>query len=249
MSDDTFDYPIKSFSFLKTCGTETNDFALSITYPSNYTLNSTNNPTVTFAINGTEVSPDVTFKSEMKNNNIQIWNTDNSETIPFGYYTVLSIKEIKDDNTKSFNYKQITYGYCHSNCCIKNNIEQKVLIDKDDKDKLIFMLNLDGDCTGYKDSDLEVTAVKGDKKILLGTSCKMNTTANFVTCSLTETDQATLIGGEDRDKAESYAIFFKSNECSDLISTKITLDVVAGNYISLNRYSLVISLLIFFFIL
>ena len=59
-----------------------------------------------------------------------------------------------------------------------------------------------------------------------------------------------LVGGEDRDKAVSYKVTFKNKDCADQeISTKITLDVVSGNYISLNRFSLVISILIFFFIL
>ena len=57
-------------------------------------------------------------------------------------------------------------------------------------------------------------------------------------------------GGEDRDKAISYAFKFISKDCKDeVITTKITIDVVAGNYISLNRYSLLLSLLIFFFFL
>lgn len=233
-------YPIKSISFLTPCGTEPNDFQLTVTYPLNFTLSSTNSPTVT-------ITNSVELKNPNIKNNAQIF-TDALNAK--GNYTISSITI---NGVDTFNFTSIQASYCYSpKGCIKSNVEQKILIDKDDNDKTEFTLQYVGREDTLKASSLSIRA--GETVL---SSCEFyndsNSTApeyNLIHCSLKETDLNALKGGEDRDKAISYPISFKVTECgTDYITTKITLDVVSGNYISLNRFSLIISLLIFFFIL
>ena len=57
LEEESFDYPIKSFSYLTSCGIKTSDFALSITYPVNYTLDDdSHNPTVSFKLKNEDIN-------------------------------------------------------------------------------------------------------------------------------------------------------------------------------------------------
>ena len=241
LEEESFDYPIKSFSYLTSCGNETSDFALSITYPVNYTLDDLHNPTATFKLKNEDIKEDQ-FKRTI-NNNVQTW-TFNNEIIDYGYYI---ISDIEDNDGKTFNYTQITSGFCYSAFCIKSNVDQKILIDKDDDDKLSFRLNYVGNIKDYE-KDLHLIASNSQTTHEFTTACTVFDEKNHaIQCTFSSLE---LVGGEDRDKAVSYKVTFKNKDCADQeISTKITLDVVSGNYISLNRFSLVISILIFFFIL
>ena len=245
LEEESFDYPIKSFSYLTSCGIETSDFALSITYPVNYTLDNLHNPIATFKLKN-EILEETIFKSTI-NNNVQTWtfnNEINEIKRDYGYYT---ISHIEDNDKKTFNYTQITSGFCYSAFCIKSNVDQKILIDKDDDDKLSFRLNYVGNIAGYKD-DLRLIASNSQTTHVFTSACTVFDEENHaIQCTFSSLE---LVGGEDRDKAVSYKVTFQNKDCADqVISTKITLDVVSGNYISLNRFSLVISILIFFFIL
>ena len=241
LEEESFDYPIKSFSYLTSCGNETSDFALSITYPVNYTLDDLHNPTATFKLKNEDIKEDQ-FKRTI-NNNVQTW-TFNNEIIDYGYYI---ISDIEDNDGKTFNYTQITSGFCYSAFCIKSNVDQKILIDKDDDDKLSFRLNYVGEITDDK-NDLHLFASNSQTTYNFTSACTVFDKENHaIQCTFSSLE---LVGGEDRDKAVSYKVTFKNKDCADqVISTKITLDVVSGNYISLNRFSLVISILIFFLIL
>ena len=178
------------------------------------------------------------------NNNVQTWTFINANQRDYGYYT---ISHIEDDDKKTFNYTQITSGFCYSTFCIKSNVDQKILIDKDDDDKLSFRLNYVGEITDDK-NDLHLFASNSQTTYNFTSACTVFDEENHaIQCTFSSLE---LVGGEDRDKAVSYKVTFKNKDCADqVISTKITLDVVSGNYISLNRFSLVISILIFFFIL
>lgn len=241
-------YPIKSISFLTPCGTELNDFQLTVTYPLNFTLSSTNSPIVKIKKLVPSPSEETALGDQNIKNNAQIFTDTLKDN---GNYTISSVSFTGVD---TFNFTSIQASYCHSpKGCIKSNVEQKILIDKDDNDKTEFTLQY----VGRKDNTLKASSlsIRAGETVL--SSCDFyndsNSTApeyNLIHCSLKETDLNALKGGEDRDKAISYPISFKVTECGpDYITTKITLDVVSGNYISLNRFSLVISLLIFFFIL
>lgn len=249
LEEESFDYPIKSFSYLTSCGIETSDFALSITYPVNYTLDGSHNPTATFKLKNEDIKEDQAKKIFKKtiNNNVQTWtfnNEINEIKRDYGYYTISNIED-KDGNT--FNYTQITSGFCYSAFCIKSNVDQKILIDKDDDDKLSFRLNYVGNIKDYE-KDLHLIASNSQTTHEFTSACTVFDEDNHaIQCTFSSLE---LVGGEDRDKAVSYKVTFKNKDCADqVISTKITLDVVSGNYISLNRFSLVISILIFFFIL
>ena len=249
LEEESFDYPIKSFSYLTSCGNETSDFALSITYPVNYTLDGSHNPTATFKLKNEDIKEDQAKKIFKKtiNNNVQTWtfnNEINEIKRDYGYYT---ISHIEDDDKKTFNYTQITSGFCYSAFCIKSNVDQKILIDKDDDDKLSFRLNYVGNIADYK-NNLHLFASNSQTTHNLTSACTVFDEENHaIQCTFSSLE---LVGGEDRDKAVSYKVTFQNKDCADQeISTKITLDVVSGNYISLNRFSLVISILIFFFIL
>ena len=242
LEEESFDYPIKSFSYLTSCGNETSDFALSITYPVNYTLDDSHDPTARFKLNNEDIQGDK-FKSSI-NNNVQTWTFINANQRDYGYY---NISHIEDNDGKTFNYTQITSGFCYSEFCIKSNVDQKILIDKDDDDKLSFRLNYVGNIADYK-NNLHLFASNSQTTHNLTSACTVFDEENHaIQCTFSSLE---LVGGEDRDKAVSYKVTFQNKDCADqVISTKITLDVVSGNYISLNRFSLVISILIFFFIL
>ena len=111
------------------------------------------------------------------------------------------------------------------------------------------MLKLIGKCGDYTVADLSPKAFRNGKTVELSSICFLTSSNYTLYCELNDDIRSQLEGGEDRDKAISYAFQFKSKECNKVITTKITIDVVAGNYISLNRYSLLLSLLIFFFFL
>ena len=177
--------------------------------------------------------------------NVQTW-TVKGKGLGVGYYEV---SKIEDNSGKTFNHTQITSGYCQCKCGIKSNVDQKVLIDKEDDDKQQFMLKLIGNCEGYTAADLSPMAFRNGKTVELSSICFLTSSNYTLYCELNDDIRSQLEGGEDRDKAISYAFQFKSKECNKVITTKITIDVVAGNYISLNRYSLLLSLLIFFFFL
>ena len=180
---------------------------------------------------------------------VQTW-TVKGEGLGVGYYTVSKIEDKSDqNNVKTFNHTQITSGYCQCECGIKSNVDQKVLIDKEDDDKQQFMLKLIGDCKKYTVTELSPRAFRNGKTVELSSICFLTSSNYTLYCELNDDIRSQLEGGEDRDKAISYAFQFKSKECNKVITTKITIDVVAGNYISLNRYSLLLSLLIFFFFL
>ena len=242
LEEESFDYPIKSFSYLTSCGIKTSDFALSITYPVNYTLDDSHDPTARFKLKN-EILEETIFKSTI-NNNVQTWTFINANKRDYGYYT---ISHIKDKDEKTFNYTQITSGFCYSAFCIKSNVDQKILIDKDDDDKLSFRLNYVGNIPDYK-NNLHLFASNSQTTHNLTSACTVFDEENHaIQCTFSSLE---LVGGEDRDKAVSYKVTFQNKDCADQeISTKITLDVVSGNYISLNRFSLVISILIFFLIL
>ena len=176
--------------------------------------------------------------------NVQTW-TVKGKGLDVGYYKV---SKIEDNSGKTFNHTQIT-GYCQCECGIKSNVDQKVLIDKEDDDKQQFMLKLIGDCKKYTVTELSPRAFRNGKTVELSSICFLTDSNSTLYCELNDDIRFQLEGGEDRDKAISYAFQFKSKECNKVITTKITIDVVAGNYISLNRYSLLLSLLIFFFFL
>ena len=111
------------------------------------------------------------------------------------------------------------------------------------------MLKLIGDCEGSTVTELSPRAFRNGKTVELSSICFLTHSNYTLYCELNDDIRFQLEGGEDRDKAISYAFQFNSKECNKVITTKITIDVVAGNYISLNRYSLLLSLLIFFFFL
>ena len=67
LEEESFDYPIKSFSYLTSCGIKTSDFALSITYPVNYTLDDLHNPTATFKLKNEDIKQ---INDSLKNTNI-----------------------------------------------------------------------------------------------------------------------------------------------------------------------------------
>ena len=177
--------------------------------------------------------------------NVQTWTVKKDQVLGVGYYEV---SKIEDNSGKTFNHTQIT-GYCQCECGIKSNVDQKVLIDKEDDDKQQFMLKLIGKCGDYTVADLSPMAFRNGKTVELRNICFLTDSNSTLYCELNDDIRSQLEGGEDRDKAISYAFQFNSKECNKVITTKITIDVVAGNYISLNRYSLLLSLLIFFFFL
>ena len=112
------------------------------------------------------------------------------------------------------------------------------------------MLKLIGDCKKHTVTELSPRAFRNGKTVELSSICFLTDSNSTLYCELNDDIRSQLEGGEDRDKAISYAFQFISKECDkEVITTKITIDVVAGNYISLNRYSLLLSLLIFFFFL
>ena len=176
---------------------------------------------------------------------VQTW-TIKDQGLGVGYYKV---SKIEDNSGKTFNHTQIT-GYCQCECGIKSNVDQKVLIDKEDDDKQQFMLKLIGNCNHDTAAELSPMAFGNGKTVKLSSICFLTDSNSTLYCELNDIIRSQLEGGEDRDKAISYALQFISKECNEeVITTKITIDVVAGNYISLNRYSLLLSLLIFFFFL
>ena len=215
------------------------DFKLTITYPSNFTLSESLSPTVT-------LTNDKELEDPIIKNNAQIF-TDELATP--GFYTIKSI--ILSDKT-TFNHEKLNVEYCRTEkVCIISNVSQTILIDKDDDDKQEFMIPFVG---LSKDTTAQTLKIQAGEHVLSDCSFDSGTKTikkqSRIYCKLQPADLEALKGGEDRDKAISYPISFIPIGCEDhRIKTKITMEVVAGNYISLNRFSLVISLLFFFFFL
>lgn len=226
------------------------DFKLTITYPSNFTLSESLSPTVTLTNEKVTSDKETILNAPIIKNNAQIF----TDVLDPGYYTIKSI--ILSDEEKgtvaTFNHEKLNVEYCRTaQVCIISNVSQTILIDKDDDDKQEFMIPFVGISEPTTANTLKIQAgehVLSDCSFDSGT--KTIKEQSRIYCKLQPADLEALKGGEDRDKAISYPISFIPIGCEDhSITTKITMDVVAGNYISLNRFSLVISLLIFFFFL
>ena len=102
---------------------------------------------------------------------VQTW-TVKGEGLGVGYYTVSKIEDKSDqNNVKTFNHTQITSGYCQCECGIKSNVDQKVLIDKEDDDKQQFMLKLIGNCNHDTAAELSPMAFGNGKTVKLSSIC------------------------------------------------------------------------------
>ena len=227
------------------------DFKLTITYPSNFTLSESLSPTVTLTNEKVTSDKETILNDPIIKNNAQIFTDE--LTTP-GYYTIKSIILSNEEKgtVATFNHENHNVEYCRTaQVCIISNVSQTILIDKDDDDKQEFMIPFVG---LSKDTTAQTLKIQAGEHVLSDCSFDSGTKTikkqSRIYCKLQPADLEALKGGEDRDKAISYPISFIPIGCEDhRIKTKITMEVVAGNYISLNRYSLVISLLFFFFFL